>query len=163
VDTAPSETLALQQIGLIVREHEKLVCIEGACAEDKGDAEAIATLELELNSLQKARAAIHSLTSAKLKQDLLTSLGATSQSDPILKTTVGCGEEFLKSYSSDFWSKCFLEAFPRGDCRERDGGTRRHSKMKMDWTHHLFQQVDKSWFRQHKEVSCLLILRWQVY
>ena len=54
VDTAPSETLALQQVGLIIKEHEKLVCAEGAQAEDDENSEAITSFAIGAPVLAKS-------------------------------------------------------------------------------------------------------------
>ena len=150
INTAPSDVLALEQVGSILQQHEKIVSYEGLRAEESQNVDQATYLQLELNELGQARKAIHRLTSSKLREELF-SFREQAAGDVALRAKVTCGPDFMSSWSVDFWRKTFVEAFPRGDCAENDGNVREGRVVGIDWSDLLLNQVDKPWFRNHKE------------
>jgi hypothetical protein len=106
---------------------------------------------LELISLSNVRKALEKLTTKALRDELAQHAKDCAEDKPVAQATVRCGTTFLKSYAPDFWGKVFLEAFARGDCVEKAGRDLIHPLIGVNWSDHLLNQVDKPWFRAHKE------------
>ena len=88
-----------------------------------------------------------------MRDELAQELQDHSKDDqaPVVVAKLQCGTNFLKNYDPYFWALTFVEAFPRGDCVEKAGSARINARYGVDWTEILLQQVDKPWFRSHKE------------
>ena len=134
-----------------MKERKEIMQLDAQAARESDDEAKLQLVQLELQSLERVRKALESITSATLRQELSQDLRNHSNQAPVVKTVIRCGSEYLKSYSQDFWPKAFVEAFPRGDCLEKPGTARVHATFGLDWTRLLLSQMDKPWLRCHEE------------
>ncbi len=136
-------SLALEQVAHIMTEHQKIMRIDAEVARESNNDAKLTLVKLELESLENVRKALEELTTKKLRQELFDDVKNHSNESPVVRTVVRCGSEYLKSYSPDFWPKTFVEAFPRGDCLEKAGESRKNATFGVDWTCLLLNQMDK--------------------
>ena len=153
-----SSTLAMQQVQKIIKEHQEIMHLDARAAQEPDQEAKLQLIQLELLSLEKVRSALEKLTSSQLREQLVQDLANHLEPQPILKTTIRCGNEYVKSYSPDFWGKTFVEAFPRGDCMEKQSPGRVHPHIGVDWTALLLDQIDKPWLRCHYEFLATTML-----
>ena len=125
--------------------------LDAAHAQDRNEETKLQCVQLELISLSNVRKALEKLTSKSLRDELARHAKDCAEDKLVAQATVHCGTTFLKSYAPEFWAKVFLEAFVRGDCVEKAGRDRIHPMFGVQWSDHLLNQVDKPWFRTHKE------------
>ena len=151
IDTASDKALALEQLNVVLRQHERVsACDAQRMVEGTADAVDENYLRLELVRLEKVRRAVEHLASSELRSQLLAF--REEASGPLrVCATVSLGQKPVSSWSPNFWGRCFVEAFPRGDCQENVGRTRKGSVTGVAWSDLLLNQVDKPWFRGHKE------------
>ncbi len=98
IDASPSTSLALQQVQHIIREHQEIMLLDRQAAKDNNEEEELTCVQLELTSLEKVRAALETLTSQKLRDELAQELEDHSKDGqvPVLVAKLQCGTNYLK-------------------------------------------------------------------
>ena len=151
IDNGSSSGLAVQQMEEIMRHHDTLVRADGRKAEASDDQTQLAELQLELFTVREAKAALHRLSSRKIREELI-SFHEHEQVDPVLLLKIPCDTNRpLSGYSPDFWEKCFVDVFCRGDCKEMAGSSRVGRLTDTEWTELLLNRVDLYDLRMHRE------------
>ena len=115
--------------------------------------ERLKSLELEVEDVCRARQAVERLSGSKLREEIEAYVADAKDTQSICKVGVHAGTTLLKSYGESFWQRCYVEIYPRGDCGENDGDTRKHRFQGREYSGHLFELFDKPWFREHKELN----------